>query len=59
MKIKDARERAGLTRKEASDLLKVPYRTWQNWELGVRECPEWAEMLIVERLNNLKGGCGS
>lgn len=48
MTIKEAREERGLSRKEVCDWLKIPYRTL--WEIGDRECPEWAEMLIVEKI---------
>ena len=50
MTIKEAREERGMSRKEVCDWLKIPYRTKQSWELGDRECPEWAEMLIVEKI---------
>ncbi len=50
MTIKEAREEKGLSRKEVCDWLKIPYRTLQSWELGDRECPEWAETLIVEKI---------
>lgn len=50
MTIKEAREEKGLSRKEVCDWLKIPYRTLQSWELGDRECPEWAEMLITEKI---------
>lgn len=50
MTIKEAREATGMNIKEASELLGVPYRTWQNWELGLRICPDYVERLIVEKL---------
>lgn len=50
MTIKEAREERGLSRKEVCDWLKIPYRTLQSREIGDRECPEWAEMLIVEKI---------
>ena len=53
MSIKKARENSGLTRREASDLLEIPYRTLQNWELGHREAPRWAEKLIIEKLETI------
>lgn len=54
MTIKEARETAGLSRKEMAEVFKIPYRTLQNWELGSRECPEWAEMLIIEKLQRME-----
>lgn len=53
MTIQEARERAGLTRPQMAELFKIPYRTLQNWELGLRECPEWAELLILEKLERI------
>jgi len=53
-KIKKAREAAGLSRKEMSDEFEIPYRTLQSWELGDRECPPWAEKLIIEKLMKIK-----
>ena len=50
MTIREAREEKGLSRKAVCDWLKIPYRTLQSWELGDRECPEWAETLIVEKI---------
>lgn len=50
MTIKEAREATGMNITEASNLIGVPYRTWQNWELGTRKCPEYVERLIVEKL---------
>jgi transcriptional regulator with XRE-family HTH domain len=31
------RTRAGLTQAQVADKINVPYRTYQNWELGSRE----------------------
>ena len=50
MTIKEARQAAGLTQKAMSDLLGIPKRSIENWEGGKRQCPEWAERLIVEKL---------
>lgn len=53
MTIKEAREAAGLTRPHMAELFRIPYRTLQNWELNERQCPEWAELLIVEKLQRM------
>lgn len=55
MTIQEAREKAGLTRRQMSERFKIPYRTLQSWELGDRQCPEWAEMLILEKLERIGG----
>lgn len=51
--IKKARHEAGISQQEMSDLLRIPKRTIENWEAGVRRPPEWAEMLVVEKLKSL------
>ena len=45
--IKEARIKHGLTIKQVSDLTGVPYRSLQNWEAGVRQCPEYVTKMIV------------
>lgn len=56
MTIREAREEAGLTQKEVHDLVGVPIRSLQNWENGVRVCPQYVENLLVEKLLSLKKG---
>ena len=53
MTIKEARKAAGLTQQGMSDLLGIPKRTLENWDSGKRTPPEWAERLIVEKLNRI------
>lgn len=53
-KIKDARIAAGLTQKEASEILQIPKRTLENWEEGKRSCPVYVERLVVAALVNIK-----
>lgn len=55
MTIQEAREKVGLTRNDLCKWLEIPYRTLQNWELGVRACPPYMEKLIVEKIINEKG----
>lgn len=52
-KIKDARLRAGLSRPDMHRAMGIPVRTIENWEGGQRECPEWAERLIIAELNRI------
>ncbi|MDY2614874.1 MAG: hypothetical protein SOV77_12745, partial [Lachnospiraceae bacterium] len=54
MTIKEARMEAGLSRAEMSRQFKIPIRTLENWDNGVNHPPEWAEILIVEKLNWIK-----
>jgi DNA-binding transcriptional regulator YiaG len=53
MTIQEARKMAGLSRTEMAKQFLIPYRTLQNWELNIRECPPWAERLIIQELNNI------
>ena len=53
-KIKEARKAAGLTQKQMADEMGSPKRTLENWEAGVRSCPEWAERLVVAELYRIK-----
>jgi DNA-binding transcriptional regulator YiaG len=52
-KIKAARMEAGLSQAEMSRQFKIPVRTLQDWEAGKRKTPEWAEILIVEKLEKI------
>lgn len=52
-KIKDARLRAGLSRPDMHRAMGIPVRTIENWEGGQRECPKWAERLIIAELNRI------
>lgn len=52
-KIKEARLNAGLTQAKMSDVFKIPKRTIENWETGNRKPPEWAEILVIEKLKNI------
>ena len=53
-KIKEARKAAGLTQQQMSDEMGIPKRTIENWDSGVRKCPEWAEWLIIAELKRIK-----
>lgn len=55
MTILEARQEAGLTQKQVYELIGVPIRTLQNWEAGIRICPQYVENLIVEKLLSMKG----
>lgn len=41
MNFKEMRERSGMSRPQFAEHFGIPYRTVQNWELGLRECPEY------------------
>ena len=47
--IKEARFRAGLTLREAADLVRVNIRTWQKWEAGERSMhPAFWELFTLK-----------
>ena len=43
MTILEARQEAGLTQKQVYEKIGVPVRTLQNWEAGIRICPQYVE----------------
>ena len=51
--IKLARKAAGLTQQSMSDIFGIPKRTIGNWETGVNSPPDWAERLIIEKLQSI------
>lgn len=53
MTIKEARIQVGFTQKQVQDLIGIPIRTLQNWEAGVRKCPDYIERLVVEKILEL------
>lgn len=53
MTIKEARLQAGLTRVQMSELLGIPIRTIQDWELDKRVPSEWVKRLIIQELNRM------
>ena len=53
-RIRAAREAAGLTQAEVFEVLRIPMRTLQDWENDRRTPPEWAELLIIEKLEQIK-----
>jgi transcriptional regulator with XRE-family HTH domain len=54
-RIKDTRMKYGLTQKQVSDLTGVPYRSLQNWEAGVRKCPNYVENMVVTMIEQKFG----
>ena len=50
--IKAVREAHNLSRKQFTELLEIPYRTLQDWELGNRKCPDYLIKLIKFRLEH-------
>ncbi len=48
--IKYLRTASGMNRIQFAEYFGFPYRTLQNWELGLRECPEYLLKLIEYKL---------
>jgi len=53
MNIKEARGKLGITQRELSDRLGIPKRTIEHWESGDRKPADWAERLIVEKIEEM------
>ena len=52
MEFKEIREQSGMNLKQFSEYFNIPYRTVQNWDLGLRQCPDYVLDLISYKLNN-------
>ena len=53
-KIKEARRAAGITPRQMAEVFKIPLRTLVDWETEKRKPTEWAELLILEKLEKIK-----
>ena len=53
-KIKEARLALGMSRAEMSRQFEIPISTLENWDAGIRQCPPWAEKLILEKMERMK-----
>ena len=51
--IKAARISAGLTQKKMAEMLKIPISTVECWVMGNNKPPIWAELLIIEKLEQI------
>ena len=52
MTFKELREGSGMTRGQFAEYFEIPYRTVQNWELGLRVCPDYLLKLMQYKLVN-------
>lgn len=50
-RIKEVRIKQGLTQTQVSEMTGVPFRSIQNWEAGVRKCPDYVEKMVVDIIN--------
>lgn len=51
MTFKELREQSGMARGKFAEYFEIPYRTVQNWELGLRECPDYLLKLMKYKLD--------
>lgn len=54
--IKEHRQKAGLTQKQFSEIFKIPLDVVKSWDSERRKPPEWAEILLIEKLKSMKEG---
>ena len=55
MQLRNIRKFMKFTQQDITDLFGIPRRTFQDWELGNRKCPEWCKNLVIEKMLNYKG----
>ena len=65
-RIKELRERTGMSRKDFCTFFQIPYRTVTEWELGHRHAPDYVLRLLEYYVNHealaknrLGGGTGN
>lgn len=54
--LKQARQQAGLTQAQMSELLEIPKRTIEDWDRGACKPPKYVEKLIIEKLSDIEKG---
>lgn len=55
MTIKETRIKYGLTQEQVSKLTGVPKRSIENWEAGVRKCPDYVTKMVVSMIEQKFG----
>ncbi|MGN0489389.1 MAG: helix-turn-helix domain-containing protein [Ruminococcus sp.] len=50
MKIKEARNKVGMSQQQMSEIMDIPKRTIENWESGKTTPPPYVERLVVKEL---------
>ena len=53
MTFKELREKSGMSRSGFAKFFGIPYRSVQNWELGLRECPAYLLDLLEIALDKI------
>jgi DNA-binding transcriptional regulator YiaG len=54
MNFKELRQQSGMNLTQFGKYFGIPYRTIQNWEAGLRECPEYLLHLMEYKLKKEK-----
>ena len=54
MTLAELRKSYGMSRPQFAKYFGIPYRTVQNWELGLRECHDYLLNLMQYKLENEK-----
>ena len=52
MNVNELMERYSLSRTDLANKFRIPYRTVQNWSLGIRNCPEYVLRMMLKILEN-------
>ena len=52
MTFKEMRQASGMTQKAIAEYFEIPKRTIEDWERGVRKCPEYLLKLVEYKLTN-------
>ena len=50
--VKEIRLSTGLSQGKFCEMLNIPKRTLQDWEQGLRQCPEYVAELIAYRVKH-------
>lgn len=56
MTFRELRKQSGMTQQQFADFFKIPKRTIENWDMGVRKCPEYLLDLMKFKLEHKKKG---
>lgn len=54
-KLKSARKQAALSQQGMADLMLIPKRTIENWEVGERTPPPYVQRFVLNELKSVKG----
>lgn len=52
--LKEAREKAGISKTEMARKLEIPIRTIEDWEAGRRKPPEYVKRLVIRELKRIE-----